>query len=154
MIYVECKPDQTLVQTLTGLPTREIIHEQNKFEVMKKLGNGMNTRGMIDEDPGSNQPAYLNRMQVFSELSQDGLKVLRDEDKGNQVILLCPRLEECIIRAASDAHVDLRDQRYNLPNTASRLHREITFDLRKMTRLVQALRDSHRLRTLQQLLQP
>jgi hypothetical protein len=38
MIYVECKPDATLVQVLTQLPRREIVHElKGKYEVVKRI---------------------------------------------------------------------------------------------------------------------
>ena len=151
MIYVECKPDATLVKVLTQLPQREIIHEiKGKYEVLKKISNGRNGRGMIDEDPGSNQPAYLSRMQVQRDLPQRGLKVLEDAARDNQVILLCPRLEEWIIRAARDGGVSL--ERYNLPNRPSSLHRELNLDLPKFGRLVVELTNTPSLRCLLRLL--
>ena len=152
MIYVECKPDAALMQVLTQLPHREIVHEQNKFEVAKKISIKGNARGLVDEDPGSVQPAYLARMEVLRDLPQRGLKMLEDVARGNRVVLLCPKLEDWIIRAAQDAGRDLRDHRYNLPNTPTRLHREITFDLRKFERLVEDLLGTPRLRCLRRLL--
>jgi hypothetical protein len=153
MIYVECRPDLTLVQALTQLPRREIAHElKGKYEVMKRLSSLRNARAMVDEDPGANQPAYLCRMQVLRDLPQRGLKIVEDVSRNNRVVILCPKLEDWIIRAARDAELDLSNSRYNLPNSPTRLHREITFDLRKFERLVQDLKSAPRLRCLHGLL--
>ena len=91
MIYVECKPDQTLVQTLTGQPNRAFIHEQGKYQLMNKLKRQRNARAMVDEDPGTNQPAYLTTMQVLQDSRETALKLLSDESRGNRVVVLCPR---------------------------------------------------------------
>lgn len=153
MIYVECKPDAALVQALTQLPHREIVNElKGKYEVLKRISNGSNAKGLVDEDPAANQPAYFARMEVQRDLPQRGLKILEDVGKGNRVVLLCPKLEDWIIMAAQDAEVDLEDRRYNLPNNPTRLHRVINIDLRKFERLVQDLTGTPRLRCLRRLL--
>ena len=153
MIYVECKPDFTLVQALTQLPRRGIAHElKGKYEVMKRLSSLRNIRAMVDEDPGANQPAYLSRLQVLRDLPQRGLRILEEVSRNNRVVVVCPRLEDWIIRATQEAGLDLTNPRYNLPNSPTRLHREITFDLRKLERLIQDLRDTPRLRCLSGLL--
>ena len=153
MIYVECDPDQVLVQVLTGWPTRKIIHEHGKYRLMAKLSKLENTRAMVDEDPNSNQPAYFNRMQVGQEFSSMGLRVLRDESRANQVVVLCPRLEEWVIRGANEAGISLNNRRYNLPASLGALRRVINMDLRKVERLVEDLADSPRFRALRRLLQ-
>ena len=153
MIYLECKPDFTLVQALTQLPKREIAHElKGKYEVMKRLSTSTNGRAMVDEDPGTIQPAYLTKMQVLQDLPQRGLRVLEDADRGNLAVILCPKLEDWVIRAAQDAGIDMSNTRYNLPNSPTRLHREITFDLRKFERLVDDLAETPRLQCLHGLL--
>ncbi len=93
-------------------------------------------------------------MQVSRDLPQRGLKILEDVALGNLVVVLCPRLEEWIIRTAQEAGLNLTHPRYNLPNSPARLHREITFDLRKFERLIQDLIDTNtpRLRCLGRLL--
>ena len=149
MIYLECKADQTLVRVLTQLPRREIVHElKGKHEVAKRISNAMNALGMADEDPGQDQPAYLTRMQVLQDMRDRGLKVLRDTSRGNRVVILCPALEGWIIGAAREARLDLRS--YNLPDTASSLHRVINQDLRRFERLAQGLADTPRLISLRQ----
>ena len=153
MIYVECKPDQLLVQMLTSWSNRDIIHEEGKYRLMAKLSNRRDTLAMVDEDPTSNQPAYLTRMQVGHEFSSMGLRVLRDESRANQVVVLCPRLEEWVIRGANEAGISLNNRRYNLPTTLGALRRVINMDLRKVERLVSDLADSPRFRALRRLLQ-
>jgi hypothetical protein len=143
MIYLECKADQTLVRALTRLPGREISHERNKSEVAKSLSETRNALGMVDEDPTApTQPPYLTRMRTLRDMRDSGLKVLIDTSRGNRVVVLCPRLEDWIIRAAQEADIDLTHSRYNLPNTARRLHGEINIDLRKFERLLQDLIES------------
>ena len=150
MIYVECKPDATLVQVLTQLPRREIVHElKGKYEVVKRISNGRNARGLVDEDPEATQPAYFGRMRLEEDFPYRGLKLLQDAGS-NHVILLCPKLEDWIIRAAREVNVSL--DHYNLFNDPRRLHQVINIDLRRFERLVQDLRSAPRLRCLLRLL--
>ena len=155
MIYVEGWADKALVQTLTGLPRREIVLGSAKSGVVKRLIENAGVMGMIDEDPGSIQPAYLNQMQIrtLSDLPLLGLRALQDEIRGNRIVLLYPKLEEWIIAAAEEAGLRLDNPRYGLPHNATRLHREINYDLSKLERLVADLSDTPRLLTLRQMLQ-
>ena len=152
MIYVECKPDQVLVQMLTSWSNREIIHEEGKYRLMAKLSKRRDTLAMVDEDPNANQPAYLSKMQVTQEISNRGLRVLADASQGNRVVVLCPKLEDWIISVAEEADVSLSDRRYNLPNTANALHKVVNIDPRKLERLVQDLADTPRFQALRELL--
>jgi hypothetical protein len=137
MIYTECKPDSTLVKML-GLPKRHIIHQQGKPEVCKQLEKRTNWKGMIDEDPFSVQPPYLKKLRVMENLSNYGLKVLKDAAKNNDLIILSPRLEEWILKAVKEAGIDIK--RYNLPDDGDPLHKVINLDLRKFERLVNDLK--------------
>lgn len=153
MIYVECKPDAILVQTLTGLSRKEVIHEiKGKFGVVNQVNRRDNCKGLVDEDPRANQPEYLTRLQLREDLPARGLRLLRDSRKSNYIILLCPRLEEWIVRATRDSGLDLRSPHYNLPSDPVALHRVINVDLLKFQRLVEDLKDSDRLRSLRRLL--
>lgn len=158
MIYVEGKPDQVLVQVLTELPRREIARENGKFEVAKKIRGGRNNRGMVDEDPGYDQPAYFMSMTVQRELQHRGLRVLEDSNNGNLVVVLCPKLEDWVIRAVDVAGVRMVD--YNLPGDPSGLKRAVMGDIARpqqssrFWRLLRDLRDTPMLRCLRGLLQP
>ena len=138
MIYVECKADEALVRTLTGLPRREVIHElKGKPEVVNQVRSRSNTRGLVDEDPQQLQPPYLERMRIVQYMPERGLRVLGDGARGNHLVVLCPRLEEWIVRAAREAGVDLG--RYGLPNNPLELHKVINVNLTRFGGLVAAL---------------
>lgn len=137
MIYTECKPDSTLVKML-GMPKKQIIHQQGKPEVCKQLAKRENWIGLVDEDPFSVQPPYLKNLQVKENSPNYGLKILSDPSKNNDLFILCPRLEEWIIKATEEAGIDIK--RYNLPDDGEKLHKVINIDLRKFEKLVKDLK--------------
>ncbi len=149
MIYTECKPDSYLVGIL-GIPKKQIIHQQGKPEVCKQLAKRENWKGLIDEDPFSIQPTYLKKLEQTENLSNYGLKILKDASKNNDLIILSPNLEGWILKAAKEAKIDIK--RYNLPNNEEKLHEEINTDLRKFERLINDLKDdSERVKVLKEL---
>jgi len=150
MIYVECYPDTVLVRTLTGLGPREIGHEGGKSKVVNRVSKGSNTTGLVDEDPLQVQPPYLLRMETLRDEAGRGLRLLRDSARGNHIVVLCPRLEDWVVRAAREEGVNLDD--YSLPGDARLLHRVINDHLRGFQRLVEDLRDTDRLGALRGLL--
>lgn len=140
MIYLECKPDAALVRGLTGLTRRQIVHEfKGKYDVCKRVSGQTECKALVDEDPGSIQPPYLARINLARELSQQDLKVFRDESRSNLVVVMCPKLEDWILKAAEEAGLDVREHRYGLPAGARRLHQVINADLSKFERLLQDL---------------
>jgi hypothetical protein len=151
MIYVECKSDQALVRSITNIPRKEIIHEPGKSRVCEKLAKQRNCRGLVDEDPLSTQPPYMKKVRLENDLFQYELKVFYDESNRNYLFLLCPRLEEWILKAAQE--VDLNVGGYHLPNIPEKLHRVINLNLDKFEGLLEGLKDSKRLKTLGELLE-
>lgn len=117
MIYLECNTDEILARSLS-LPRKEIRHLRNKGEVCKRLQRSANCKGLVDEDPGSPQPRYIGGLRAVSE--KYGVKHLYDEKAKNSLIVLCPRLEEWILRAAKESKADLA--KYGLPEDADILH--------------------------------
>ena len=155
MIYVECKPDGILVRHLTGLPKRQVAHEiQGKGEVCKRLNRGNGLVALVDQDPGSTQPRYMARLSMGTESAQLGLKLYLDNSRNNRIVVLYPRLEEWLIRAAGDSGLSMNT--YGLPNRANTLHSVINLDERKIQRLLSDLdhAQSPRLRELGRLLTP
>ena len=155
MLYLECNADLTLVRALTRLPPREIAHERKgKGEILKLLARRSDCRAMLDEDPGQDTPAYLARLSAAADYDRLGLRVYADTPRRNRVILLRPRLEEWLLRAAAEAGLNVGGRRYNLPDNATRLHQEINLDLRKLERLLTDLiaADAPRLSQLRSLL--
>lgn len=141
MIFVECKPDETLVLAVTGVLPRQVIHElKGKGEVARRLSVGANLFGMVDEDPWASQPPYLSRMHMADDLPEVALAVRRDPNRNNRIAVLRPRLEEWILRAARMSGVNVGD--YNLPADPSGLHEVINYRLDNLKRLVKDLQQS------------
>lgn len=77
MIFVECKPDEALLKSL-GATKKRIDHRGNKPEVCKALEKSNNSKGLIDEDPWSTQPRYIDRLHITQNLKEDmGLVVFQ-----------------------------------------------------------------------------
>lgn len=144
-IYVECKPDYTLVKTITEVPKRRINHAGNKSEVCKNLRKHNMCIGLVDEDPLSVQPSYLAGLEV-EDLSSHQMKILHDSSRDNSVVVLCPRLEDWILKTAQEASVDVRN--YGLPNDDVRLHEEINGNLERFEKLLGDLRGCNKVKKL------
>ena len=97
-----------------------------------------NCTGLVDEDPSSVQPLYLKKLQERENLSDCGVKILKDNAKNNDLIILCPRLEEWVLKATKEADLDI--SRYNLPDDGDQLHKVINIDLRKFETLIKDLK--------------
>lgn len=151
MIHVECKPDAALVRSVASVHKREIYHQKGKGEVCNRLEGETNSKGLVDEDPSATQPAYLKKLAPSQDLSHQGLRELHDRSRGNSLVVLCPTLEEWILKAAEEARIDVRQ--YHLPDDPVKLHRVINLELDNFEKLVEDLKDSRRLRTLRRLLE-
>ncbi len=152
MILVECRPDFILIKTLTGLPKRQIPHHQGKPEICKSLKKSTLCKGLIDEDPGTAQPPYLNNLEPLKTSTEMDLKVLADRKRRNLVIILCPKLEDWIIKSAKIAKLNMEKQ-FRLPHDSNRLHRIINYRLANFQQLLETLRGhSPRINTLEKYL--
>jgi hypothetical protein len=146
MVFVECKPDSLIIEVIDI--ASKIIHQRNKFEVYKRLEREKNCIGLIDEDPQYYYvPPYIEKMSLNNKLSNYGLKVFYDSSNNNYLVMLCPNLEEWILKAAKEAN--LKIERYNLPIQPTKLHKEINIKLEKFKILLLDLKNSNRLKHLQ-----
>lgn len=147
MYLVECKPDAILVQSLTLATRKNIEHAGNKSQLLKKLTEHYgNSKGVIDEDPGSIQPPHLQKFKEKQDLTGYNLKILHQKSKNNTLIILRPRLEDWILQAAKEANID--PKKYNLPNDPTRLHEQINIQIDKFQKLVKDLTRTNRLKKL------
>lgn len=149
MIFVECKPDLLLVQKITGISKKKILHSGNKGEVIKNLSRHKNSIGLIDEDPGDSQPKYIASMLLLKDDRDSDLKIYRD-NKNNVLVVLCPVLEEWILKTAGLEKIKMAD--YNLPENASRFHKTINLNLWKFEMLLESLLTSKRITALKSML--
>lgn len=151
MLYAECKPDILLVRLLTGAPKRGAIHElKGKYELCKRLGGQTNCVALMDEDPQSQQPAYVRALMPDKALAKYDLKVLDDISSRNRVVLLCPRLEDWVLGGAREAALDVG--KYSLPDDPRAFHRVVNLRLDGFERLVAELKDTPRFKALAGLL--
>jgi len=151
MIYVECDPDFVLVKSITNIPKREINHARGKPDICRKLRKKQNSKGLVDEDPMCSQPKYVEKMKVEEDLSPHGIKILYDSSNNNYLFVLCPRLEEWILKATKEAKIDIK--KYGLPNDEEELHKIINIRIDKFEKLIKDLKEkSKMLKTLAKLI--
>jgi len=151
MIYVECKRHLTLVKALTNIHRHEIRHAANKGDICNILKRRADCKALLDEDPQSLQPHYIREAKEEDDLSEHGIKVLYHKASNNYLVLLCPTTQEWVLRAASEANIDVR--KYGLPDNARKLHQEININLDRFENLLEDLKDSNRLKILKKLLE-
>ena len=88
----------------------------------------------------------IERLKLLSH--EDDVKVLYEGKTQNHLIMVCPTLEEWILKAAKEARVDVGS--YGLPYDAHDLHRTITIRLKNFENLVGDMRGRSRmLKTLE-----
>jgi hypothetical protein len=147
MIYLECNPDKALISFL-GIPNKEIKHANGKGNICNQLAKSQNVKGMIDEDPSSPQPSYMKRLMLHSH--EHNVRMLYDKNANNYMIVLCPTLEEWILKAVKQAGVD--PGAFGLPTEAKELHQMINTKLDNFKRLLKGLeRKSMMLTSLEKL---
>lgn len=132
MIYLECYTDEALVRTI-GIHSNEIFHSGNKGNVCKNLAKKQKSIGLVDEDPSSAQPSYLGKLKIRS--NDNDIKFMYDDENKNYIIVLCPRLEDWIIKAAKESGIDMKD--YNLSADAYELHKINFKSMKNFTKLIE-----------------
>jgi len=152
MFIVECKPDAVLVSSLASVSKKKVEHASGKSQVMRKLmRNYENSIGITDEDPQSTQPPDIQKFKETKFLQKHKIRILYHSPRNNQLIILCPRLEEWIVEAATEANVNMNN--YNLPNSPTELHKIINLRTEKLHQLIKELgQTSPRTKALRSLL--
>lgn len=135
-MFVECYADETLVNAL-GVQLARTGHRQGIGNVCNALKKCRDSRGMVDEDPNCTRPNYLRSLKLIADEHQ--IKVLSDKPSGNQVIMLCPRLEEWVLRATQEAGADITH--YGLSNDPNQLLSELSRSQTKRNNLKQLITD-------------
>lgn len=133
-IVVECDPDEVLAKVL-GLTRKEIVHQNNKGEVCNYMNKSQIYLGIIDEDPGSGQPKYLNQFQFVEEKFQ--IKKLYKQNTKQTILIIRPRLEEWIIGQCAKSEVN--PTYFHLPNNPKQLKEVINFKLDRFKTLLEEL---------------
>lgn len=153
MLYLECLADEALARSL-GLRRREISHELNKDEVLKRIFEVSGCLGMVDEDPNSSTPVQFGRLLKQDDYSEWGILSYLNSRRDNRLLVLCPTLEGWLLQSARSTGIRLDDPRYGLPVSINSLHRIVNGKLDKLDLLVKDLlaEQSPRILKLQELL--
>ncbi len=136
-ILVECESDMILVQ-VAGVDRRYVEHARGKGNICRKAQRFSGMIALMDEDPWSTQPKYIEHLLSSQKVQkQHDILLLHDTQRDNRIILLSPRLEEWVIKSAHAVHVKL--ETYNLPSSANALHRLVNQRLHNWKSLLQDL---------------
>lgn len=133
-LYLECKPDETVAIAL-GFPRQNIIHSHSKGRVSRQLACHSGVTGMVDQDFGESEPTNLRKFVQIS--SEHDLLLKNDRGKNNRLIVICPRLEDWLIKTARAGNLKMSD--FNLSESPRDLHAEINHRLPNLERLVNEL---------------
>ena len=150
---IEKSPKEELAVFLTYFRDYETkVKLLSESEVCKRISGLRDCKAVVDEDPGSIQPPYLARIGRPNELTESDLTVFDDTPRNNRIVVLRSKLEEWVLRAATEAGLSMAT--YGLPGDAGALHGVINLDLRKFERLIADLLEARadRVNTLRRLL--
>jgi hypothetical protein len=140
-VYLECNPDETLAVSL-GVTRKQIVHTDDKGRVCDNLSKRDNVIGMVDEDPFSAQPSYLKKLVQIK--NEHGIKVLLDRKRQNKMVVICPRLEEWLIKTTHLAGLKMSD--FALSENPRNLHSEINQRLGSLRKLLDKLKEVNSIR--------
>lgn len=130
-MFVEGKPDLVLVKAL-GVSRQESSMAGNRGKVCHITKKNPPAVGLVDEDPGEELPGYLRNLKKV-DIGQN-LLLYRDAKNGNKIVVLCPRLEEWLLKICKQAGLKMGD--FFLPDKPEDLHKEWPRHLPKLEKLV------------------
>ncbi len=135
-----------------GVKKQIVRHVFSKGNVCNKVSRGKGVRGVVDQDPLSVQPSYIESIGSCIENKRDIL-LFKDKINDNYIIMLCPTLEGWILKAAKAEGI--KPAKYGLPDKEKELHKIVNINLQKLEQLVNDLKQqSLMLKTLKNYLIP
>jgi len=144
MIYVECKTDKILIESL-GIKSQEIWHCGGRGKVILQLSKGERNCGMIDEDPQSHQK--LN-FENFEKKTEKYDIILFEDSKNNLLIVLKPNLEGWILKTAKKNNLNVKE--YGLPDNIKELHGITNLDLISFKKFLNELKKTEEFKFLKE----
>jgi hypothetical protein len=107
------------------------------------------SKGVIDEDPYSPETISIKKQLKNWKLvyNTNGIKVWYNKNRKNYLIMLCPRLEDWILRILREEKIDITE--YGLPKDSEKLHEVINTKLISFEKLLQDISKSRTLKILQ-----
>ena len=120
-----------------GVESKYVQNGRYKKGVLRRVTEESNVLGMVDQDPLTIQN-YRKDMLDFQLLTRRySIELYQHKNTGSQLIVLCPELENWLLKATKASKVDV--SKHNLPTKASALHGIINSRIPNFERLVQEL---------------
>ena len=140
-IFVECKPDEALVNKILDVPECRIYHASNRSGVVKRLRKNENCAGMVDNDPGKPKSNYYkNEFVKIDENKEFDFWITKHKSTGNILIELVPDLETWIINFSKKNGISLKE--FSLSDNPGRLHRIINQSLTEFIIFLEFLKEN------------
>ena len=136
LIYVECYPDELLIQ-MYGFFKRNIRHSYGKSRIGKLLEKNQGHLALVDEDPDGTPIPYFDKTNFSLVKRENGYMIKKDSRRDHTIIEIQPYLEEWILDAYDEATGNIRD--YNLPKDPISLHHIINNNLKNLNKLLKEL---------------
>ena len=124
-LLVECRPDEALALAL-GVSKGNLEHAGNRSGVCAEVSRRNGTTGMVDEDPDTAPHRYMKALA--EETVEHEIRVLCDSQRKNRLVVICPRLEDWLVKSAKSSGLKLTDFGFESDN-GRHLHREINHRL-------------------------
>jgi len=140
-VMVECLADRTLAAILFDIDRRIVEHKSNKEEVIKALvKKEEHTVGIVDEDPYSPESRFFRQITSGTPaLNTHGLKLYHLKERGNKLIVICPRLEDWVLRMCDELGV--KPNKYGLPDAPKKLHKIINLNIFGFEKLLREIKE-------------
>lgn len=119
-VLFECDNDEELLKVFS-IPRKDRKHSFGKSNVCKNLKKIKDSKGLVDEDPQTQQDRYITSLGNPTQVNHD-VKIYIDNNRNNKIVMLCPKLEEWLYLIARRNKVNPVD--YGLPKSPDALHKE------------------------------
>lgn len=135
MVYIECNPDELLINKLGFTNVKGFQHKGKSriFNELKKKET-QNQIALVDEDPGSAMTSYEKSLNFKEKLH--GISYYED-NKNNKVFILSGNLEDWIIYICKQGKIKISD--FKLPEKSNDLHDIINNRLNNFAKLLDHL---------------
>jgi hypothetical protein len=118
-VYFECDNDEALLD-IFSIPRKSKKHSFSKGNVCNSLEKVNDSKGMVDEDPQTQQNKYITSLGKPNQ-NKYNIKVFIDSKRNNKVIMLCPKLEDWLYTVAYNNKI--KPTKFGLPKSSDDLHK-------------------------------
>ena len=103
-----------------GVESRYVQNGRYKKGVLRRVTEESSVLGMVDQDPLTIQNYRKDMLDFQLVTRQHGIELYQHKNTRSQLIVLCPELENWLLKVTKASKIDVR--KHNLPSKASALH--------------------------------